>query len=477
MKISFYYPVMILFCSSGTLWAQWATNGASIYNTNAGNVGIGTTSPQELLEVKGNNAVMTFHTPGIASYKIGNDGNTFKIAAMDNGYGGHVGNFANNNTQVIVMKTNGNVGIGTTSPQELLEVKGNNAVMTFHTPGIASYKIGNDGNTFKIAAMDNGYGGHVGNFANNNTQVIVMKTNGNVGIGTNSPSHKLSVLGVTSSDGIRIPGRYAFGQSESAIEIEVPSNEYNAIRAYNGTQHIGTIHFFDDTWGSGLPANSAGSINIDGTVAITIGGWNNPVAYFRKSDGNVGIGTATPSERFQVHTAGGTDNTFAIRSDENVGVELRSGSAHGTPYIDFSNDALDDYDMRLILSGDDNLSILGGNVGIGTISPDATLAVKGDIHTQEVRVDLNGAVAPDYVFEPGYELRSLPETEAYIKENKHLPEIPSAAEMEANGVELKAMNLKLLQKIEELTLHVIELNKKMEKLEGENRDLKILIKK
>ena len=102
------------------------------------------------------------------------------------------------------------------------------------------------------------------------------------------------------------------------------------------------------------------------------------------------------------------------------------------------------------------------NVGIGTTTPDAKLAVKGDIHAQEVRVDLNGAVAPDYVFEPDYTLRTLTETEAYIKANKHLPEIPSAAEMEENGVELKVMNLKLLQKVEELTLYTIGQQKLIE---------------
>ena len=111
-------------------------------------------------------------------------------------------------------------------------------------------------------------------------------------------------------------------------------------------------------------------------------------------------------------------------------------------------------------------------VGIGTTSPDAELAVKGTIHTNEVKVDLNGAVAPDYVFESNYELRTLEETEIYIKENCHLPEIPSAFEMEESGINLKDMNLKLLKKVEELTLYMIEMNKEIKDLKEDNQALK-----
>ena len=87
--------------------------------------------------------------------------------------------------------------------------------------------------------------------------------------------------------------------------------------------------------------------------------------------------------------------------------------------------------------------------------------MKGNIHTQDVKVDLNGAVAPDFVFAEGYELKTLAETEEYIQKHKHLPEIPSAREMEENGIKLKEMNLKLLQKIEELTLYIINQQKEI----------------
>ncbi len=108
-----------------------------------------------------------------------------------------------------------------------------------------------------------------------------------------------------------------------------------------------------------------------------------------------------------------------------------------------------------------------GNIGIGTSNPDSRLTVKGTIHAEEVKVDLS-VPGPDYVFNEGYDLRSLEETENYIKAHKHLPEIPSAKEMEANGVQIGEMNMLLLKKIEELTLHQIELMKEIKQLNKAN---------
>ena len=105
-----------------------------------------------------------------------------------------------------------------------------------------------------------------------------------------------------------------------------------------------------------------------------------------------------------------------------------------------------------------------GNVGIGTSQPDAKLTVKGKIHAEEVKIDLQ-VPAPDYVFEKDYDLKPLSQVEKYITENKHLPEIPSAKTMASEGVNVAEMQMKLLQKIEELTLHLIEQNKRIKELE------------
>lgn len=121
-----------------------------------------------------------------------------------------------------------------------------------------------------------------------------------------------------------------------------------------------------------------------------------------------------------------------------------------------------------------NITEKDGKIGIGTQNPDELLTVKGKIHTQEVRVDLDGAVAPDYVFEmyirgtslskPNYQRHSLAELATYIEQNEHLPGIPSARSMEESGISLKEFNLLLLEKVEELTLYTLEQQKEIENL-------------
>ncbi|MFC5282640.1 hypothetical protein [Pedobacter alpinus] len=111
-----------------------------------------------------------------------------------------------------------------------------------------------------------------------------------------------------------------------------------------------------------------------------------------------------------------------------------------------------------------------GNVGIGTPNPDEKLTVKGKIHAEEVRVDLS-VPGPDYVFEKQYKLTPLAEIQKYISVNKHLPEVPSAKEMEQNGINLSEMNMLLLKKVEELTLHLINLQQENNNLNNRVRIL------
>lgn len=104
-----------------------------------------------------------------------------------------------------------------------------------------------------------------------------------------------------------------------------------------------------------------------------------------------------------------------------------------------------------------------GVVGIGT-QPNSNfqLSVNGDIRAKEVIVESGWS---DFVFEKEYYLPGLHEVESYILEHGHLKDIPSAAEVHENGVGLAEINTKLLQKIEELTLYIIQMNKKIEELE------------
>lgn len=109
-----------------------------------------------------------------------------------------------------------------------------------------------------------------------------------------------------------------------------------------------------------------------------------------------------------------------------------------------------------------------GKVTMGNITNrpgDYKLYVEKGILTEKVRVAVQGtSYWADHVFADNYELKSLDEVEGYIKENKHLPEIPSAKDVVKNGVDLGAMDAKLLQKIEELTLYVIQQQKEIEQL-------------
>lgn len=114
-----------------------------------------------------------------------------------------------------------------------------------------------------------------------------------------------------------------------------------------------------------------------------------------------------------------------------------------------------------------------GNVGIGTVltnNPNTyKLAVNGKIGAKEVQVEITSSTWADYVFESDYKLLSLQEVEAFVKANKHLPEIPSAEDVKVNGHKLGEMDVLLLKKVEELTLYVIELEKKINALENSKK--------
>jgi len=116
-----------------------------------------------------------------------------------------------------------------------------------------------------------------------------------------------------------------------------------------------------------------------------------------------------------------------------------------------------------------------GNVGIGTISPQELLSVKGNIRAHQIKVETSNW--PDYVFQPDYDLKSLESVEKYINENGHLPELPKAEVIHKEGYSLNEMDKILLKKIEELTLYIIQEKKsnaeQLLKLEKEIETLKI----
>ncbi|MCS3795087.1 hypothetical protein [Niastella sp. OAS944] len=117
-----------------------------------------------------------------------------------------------------------------------------------------------------------------------------------------------------------------------------------------------------------------------------------------------------------------------------------------------------------------------GNVSIGNIIPDSVykLQIAGIVKAAEYKANVTTISWPDYVFDPVYRLPSLADVESYLKQNHHLSEVPSAETVKKDGINLGENQAVLLKKIEELTLYVIEQNKK---LEEQNKKLALLEEK
>jgi flagellar basal body rod protein FlgG len=300
------------------------------------------------------------------------------------------------------------------------------------------------------------------------TPDLIIKKNGNVGIGLYDPSEKLTING-----NIKLDNN---GKLISNNELEFAGNIFSfntggtkGLQIKKGMNNDITLFFpVQGKWNRIITTNNAALSISTGNRGIV----DNSSDLFISSNGNVGLGTTAPTERLTV--------------DGNL--KLVNGSR--------------------ILSDIEICLMTPNNVGIGTYTPNEKLTVVGStkIHNGKLFVNVDRseidsdvvewysifakdgilaedfAIAPvedwsDHVFNIDYELRDLKEVEDYIKTNNHLPDIPSAKEVKEKGYTLHNMNVKLLQKVEELTLYSIEQNKKIEQLEGVVKSYQSLLEK
>jgi hypothetical protein len=282
---------------------------------------------------------------------------------------------------------------------------------------------------------------------NGNTKMVLQNTTGNFGIGTTNPLHRLHVSGNLLVNGsganILIGGTTA------------PNGEWGMEYTYGG------LNFWK-------PSGSS-----------TFGNY----FIFIKDNGNVGIGmpdqpgvAPAPIQkldvngRMQVRDGVIQRGGAAITTTSDLGLySLVAGNymrfvTNGAPFKFFSDGNINAIGGTQIMSLEAN-----GKLILGTVSStpgNYRLYVQGGIMTERARVAVSGTADwADYVFADNYKLKTITELETYVKSNKHLPNVPSAQDVVNEGIDIAKMDAKLLEKIEELSLYIIQLkNENMELL-------------
>lgn len=258
---------------------------------------------------------------------------------------------------------------------------------------------------------------------------MVIDHLGRTGIGTTIPGNKLEVNTTSNNDGILLKGNSV--------------NNRFIMQAVQGTTAQKTF---------ALNVNSANNdliiqaLNDDKTFTRNIASF--------QYNGNVGFGTTNPNARITIEGDGSTVGSSAINF-KHSGNGMSIGLNRTTNNLVVGSSWNPESGTYLTIEDGT------GKVGIGTSDFSGThkLRVEGSIGTREVKVQATGW--SDFVFDDNYQLPSIEEVEKHILEKGHLPEIPNEEEVIENGINLGEMDAKLLQKIEELTLYVIDLNKQV----------------
>ena len=281
----------------------------------------------------------------------------------------------------------------------------------------------------------------------------------NFGVGTASPFHGTGNKGIQVSEGVH-----------SSVLLGDPKNSgYGGIIQTSDSRHrvfIGANVYDDNnnSWSNFETGKGAAGISL----LADEGSWGTGIDFITSrsdgdyktrmhidADGSVGIGTTSPD--YTLSVKGGPSGKQGINIlDNNSRIYfngVRALEGHGSGYLQLGEGF--------------SSTKLYGNVSIGTSSNEGSLNVQGNLESKKVKITATPGSFPDYVFKPDYKLRTLSELDAFIKKNGHLPSIPKASEVEANGQDLGLIQQKLLEKIEELTLYVIELEAGRKKFEAQ----------
>lgn len=290
----------------------------------------------------------------------------------------------------------------------------------------------------------------------------------NVGVGTTTPTEKLDVRGnIKSTANVNAVNFYGTGIFES-VGFRF-HHTYGDFQMKRGAADPTFKTVFSPT-ADVLFFNTGGSF----TNGVLLQGTNG--TYINFKNGKIGIGHPDPYALLDLVSADpGIGSGIFLKNTSTSGrqfsIASRTDGPNSSAMFAISDESV--YPMGLTRF----MIAPSGNVGIGTLAPDEKLTVKGAVHAEEIRVDL--LIPADYVFEKyftgtselkdDYTMPTLEEVEEFIKANHHLPEVPSAKEMQEQGVKLGEMTNLLLQKTEELTLYLIEQQKQIELLKEQNK--------
>lgn len=339
---------------------------------------------------------------------------------------------------------NDNLGVGTVLPEARLHVVQNQSSYPIDAMTVDVVSFGTPHNANKSHYF------RVRDIGANNHVPFIIKGSGNVGIGTETPAAKMHLV-----------SGYVSPDSEGALIVGDTSQvnlRFGCTDRYSWMQGHGTASLHINPLGNNVILNRDG--------------------------GNVGVGVENPQSKLEVNGLVTSKISNTSISPANVGGLNINELGNNVFEMSFARDGQGIAAIKTIF---DNPIALGtnniervriqantGNVGIGTKNPDQKLTVKGKIHAEDVIVDMN--VPADYVFQkyfdgessikPDYQMPTIQELEFFVRENKHLPEIPSGEAIVKDGVSLGDFQMKLLQKIEELTLYVISQNKEIENLKA-----------